>query len=142
VAVRRSKMFKLTFRTNPDALKAVLEKRFGKDSIASYSELVEKMRSIEIPKSIKDFKGLREASSSIRDAVESVAAFLEKVSASFGVDGLTGEDKKEIAVDMLHAYIELPFLLKPFARTIFEILVCLVVDYLNKYVGKRWAFSS
>ena len=54
------------------------------------------------------------------------------------IEDITGEEKRKAAVQILDDMLDLPWYLEVIDGPAFEIILSMVVDMLNKYMGNDW----
>lgn len=62
---------------------------------------------------------------------------VEKVAPAVG--GLTGEEKKKLAVDLINKAVDIPYLPEWVEGKILNIVIDLIIATINKWLGHAWA---
>ncbi|MFA5162081.1 MAG: hypothetical protein WC421_07530 [Elusimicrobiales bacterium] len=92
----------------------------------------------ELLDGLGELKGKIKAVKSLKDAAEAIPDVVKLVEAVGQDEGLKGADKKALAVAVLNALIDIPFLPESIEGMLIGWAIDAVVAALNKLVGKDW----
>lgn len=70
------------------------------------------------------------------DTIQIVLTEVEKLGKA--VEGMTGQEKKDLAVEIINKQIDIPFLPEFVEAKLISQVIDIVVGYLNKWFGKAW----